>query len=136
MTVTASPGKSTRRSAHYKRNRVIAALFLAVVALVIVLVVVSGGSSGTGYNASVEGVLATSPKNLAVVVHVKNTSSGPVTPDCVIQAIAATGATATTAFTATHPLAAGTQGAYHLTLTVTHTAATKVTKSEVKLTCH
>lgn len=131
-----SPAPRTKPPSKIRKGRLVVALALvaAIVIGILWVVLTTSGNDGS-YQASVESVLATSPKNLVVVVHVQNTSTSPVTPNCTIQALTPTGANATTAFNATKPLPAGTEGAYHVTLTVTDTAAAKVTKGDVKLTC-
>lgn len=117
-----------------RRRRIFLIVFLVVVAIAIIVGAVSG-DGGTGYKASVESVIAISPKTAEVTVHVSNTSSTPVKPSCTIKITLPTAAHGVTTFTATHTLDAGTEGAYVVPIRVTTTKAGTVIKSDVSLTC-
>lgn len=116
---------------------------ILVVALVIFGLVTGGGTKPTHkpvlspkYRATVLNVFPSNRQELNVSVKVANIGKAAGTPQCTIDATSPGGAdSGVTAVTASKPIKPGAFSVFTVTVTITHTSATLVQKSGVRVSC-
>lgn len=121
-------------------------LVVVVILIIVIAGAVGGGSNKTAgngrpapspkYKATILNVFASNRQELTVGVKVTNVGNASGTPQCTIQATSPGGAdSGFTLVTAKSPIKPGTSSVFTTTVTITHTSATLVQKTGVKVKC-
>ncbi len=111
-------------------------LAAAAIAAVVIFTIIRSGS-GSGYQATIEGVIPHGLNQVTVTVKVSNLGTAATEPTCQIELNSPGHSVTGVGSLTTHkPVAGGSPATYSLTIPVTANGATDVTSGASTVTCH